>query len=156
MNVSDNDSDSFVDAEDTFYDSNGRPLNLRFSAVQLSSAARHKLLASLPKEEDTKRIIPEISVTDTSIDNGEQELSGLSDGPDYSLSESGSLSEDDQTAKADVSSRIDKDNASLASGKAIYNTRAYDFDAYSFAYILAVSLLGGDRIRTNYSLFKIV
>ena len=139
MNISDNDSDSFVDAEETFYDSNGRPLNLRFSAVQLSSAARNKLLASLPKEEDKKCVIPEISVTDTSLDDGEQELNGLSDGPDYSLSGSGSLSEDDQTAEADVSSRIDKDNASLTSGKANYNsTRPY---VYSCLHTFSLFLL---------------
>jgi hypothetical protein len=112
MNSSDNESDSFVDAEEALYDSSGRPLNLRFSAVQLSSANRNRLL-SLSND---RCVIPEISVTDTSLNDEAHELS---DGPDYNLSGTESVSEDDQTIEVDAASGINKDNSSLTSGKSI-------------------------------------
>ncbi|CAG8456049.1 7089_t:CDS:10 [Ambispora gerdemannii] len=72
----DSDSDTFVDAEDTFYDSNGRPMEFRYSAAVVSSKIRdengEKFLLERKKPIKARiPVIPEISVTDTSLGDGD-------------------------------------------------------------------------------------
>ncbi|CAG8446899.1 2224_t:CDS:2 [Ambispora leptoticha] len=71
------DSDTFVDAEDNFYDSNGRPISFRYSSAVISSKNRDNnfLLErkkTINKQTETQiPVIPEISVTDTSLEDGD-------------------------------------------------------------------------------------